>query len=217
MNRGFIHRLGKLWAGQSLARMYMNESFLAHTLRGTVVDVGGGRNPDYFNYFEHKGVCSITPVDQSLRSIDFEKDVLPFTTASIDTAVCANVLEHIYNYRFLVGEMRRILRPGGTLIGFVPFLIQYHPDPHDYFRYTKESLARIFAEAGFEDVKVQAVGGGPFAVNFNNIVLSVPRPLRPILYVPYALVDRLFVALKPRARERYALGFVFTAKAHVVE
>ncbi|MDE2071665.1 MAG: class I SAM-dependent methyltransferase [Patescibacteria group bacterium] len=194
--------------GGSLVRIRMDEAFARHTLRGKVVDVGGGRSPSYLRYFKRDS-ATIEPVDGSISGIDFEKDPLPYKDGSVDTVICANVLEHIYNYRFVVGEIRRILKPGGTLVGFVPFLIQYHPDPHDYFRYTKESLVRIFTEAGFMQVEIRTVGGGPFSANFSNLVLSVPRPLRGLLYVPYAFLDALFLRLRPAARERYPLGYTF--------
>ena len=204
--------LRRLYQGQSLLRIHMNEGFRRHAVRGFVVDVGGGRNPDYFEYFRDGGVSRREAVDQSLSPIDFERDALPFEDGVADTVVCANMLEHIYRYAFLLGEMRRILRPGGTLVGFVPFLIQYHPDPHDYSRYTKEALERMLLDAGFREPAIERVGGGPFSANFNNLVLSVPRVLRPLLYPGYALLDWVFLLLRPGAAERYPLGFIFTSK-----
>jgi SAM-dependent methyltransferase len=209
---GLLHTLRCLWAGQTLLRIRMNEGFSDYTLRGVVVDVGGGRSPDYFSYFKDNGVASITAIDQSLGDIDFEKDSLPYQEASVDMIVCANVLEHVYRYDFLVGEMYRILALGGTLTGFVPFLLQYHPDPHDYFRYTKEALVKIFTEAGFKAVTIRSIGGGPLMVNFNNIVLSVPRIVRPFLYCLYAGFDSIFLFLRPDAQERCPLGYIFSAR-----
>ena len=204
--------LKKIWAGQSLLRISMNLGFKGISLKGKVVDIGGGHHPDYFDYFDMKAVTSVTSVDGSISNIDFERDPLPFEEGSVDTILCANVLEHMYHYQFLIGEMRRILKPGGALVGFTPFLIQYHPDPHDYFRYTKEALAKIFAEAGFAEVHIKEVGGGPFAANFNNLVLSVPRIARVILFPLYWGLDRLMLRLRPGVRSRYPLGFIFTMR-----
>lgn len=204
--------LKKIYAGQSLLRILMNIGFKNEVLTGVVVDIGGGRSPDYFEYFKRENVVSTIPVDALLSGIDFEKDSLPFANGSADTIVCANVLEHVYHHRFLLGEMRRVLKSGGTLVGFVPFFIQYHPDPHDYFRYTKEALQRLFLDAGFTRVSVREVGGGPFAVNFNNIMLSMPRIIRTALFPFYWGLDRLFLSVRPRARERYPLGFIFVCR-----
>ena len=41
----------------------------------------------------------------------------------------------------------------------VPFLVNVHTDPHDYFRYTFASLHRIFEEAGFSQIRITSMGG----------------------------------------------------------
>jgi SAM-dependent methyltransferase len=210
---GVVHTLQKLYAGQTLARIFMNRALAAESIEGRVVDLGGGRSPDYFSYLRIEEGATIEACDLSLGAIDFETDALPYPTSTIDTVLMCNILEHIYHYAHLLSEARRVMRPHGAIIGFVPFWVGYHPDPHDYFRYTQEALRKILAEAGFESVEVTPIGGGPFVANFNTVVLSFPRLLRPVLYVPYALVDRLFLFLRPNSRVRHPLGYLFTARA----
>jgi SAM-dependent methyltransferase len=202
--------MGALSRGQSLTRILMNEALAHETIRGEVVDVGGGHHPDYFDFLRHIGEVHLEAVDASFSGIDFEKDPLPFNDASADTVILCNVLEHIYDYRFLMQQVRRILKADGRLIGFVPFWIGYHPDPHDYFRYTGEALKRLLAEEGFNHIEIKPVGGGPLLANFNTLVLSLPRVLRPVAYLWYAVFDAFFLALRPRSRERNPLGFLFT-------
>lgn len=209
----FWYLLKSVSKGQSVLRALMNRGLSDGTIRGKVVDVGGGRQPDYFSFLKREGNVTIEAVDASITKIDFETDALPYPNQSVDTAICCNVLEHIYHHAFLVGEIRRILKPKGTLIGFVPFLINYHPDPHDYFRYTKEALGHILRDAGFVEVSVREVGAGPILLNFNNIVLSLPRFLRPILLPLYYSVDALMLALRPGLRVRYPMGYIFVAHA----
>lgn len=204
--------LHKIYQGQSLLRILMNQSFKQFSVSGKVVDVGGARKPDYFDYLKQESVVSVEIVDGLLSQVDFEKDKLPYSDGYADSVVLANVLEHVYNHAFLVGEVHRILKKGGTLVGFVPFLIQYHPDPHDYFRYTKEALERIFKSAGFSHVQIVTVGRGPFSVNFNTIVLSFPRVVRVLLFPLYHVVDSLFLKFRPRVGERYPLGYSFNLK-----
>lgn len=203
--------LSCIWNGQTLLRIRMNRAFGAYTLRGKSVDIGGGHHPDYFDYFEQAQGTKIEALDASLTGIDFEKDALPYADASVDTVICANVLEHIFNYQHLANEMRRILKPNGQLIGFVPFLQQYHPDPNDYFRYTRTALERILQDAGFAGVQVKEVGGGPFFVNYNILMLSLPRVLRVVLYPLYFMLDSIFLSVRPGAAKRLPLGFTFSA------
>lgn len=209
---GLGHTLRHLYKGQSIARILMNCELSHETLRGRVVDVGGGRSPDYFDYFKTENI-KLESVDGSFSGIDFEKDPLPFASGSINTVVLCNVLEHIYNYRYLLGETHRILAPNGLLVGAVPFWVGYHPDPHDYFRYSDEALRKVLAESGFTTVTVRPIGGGPMLANFNTIVLSVPRIMRPVLYLWYALLNRIFISLRPQSARRHPLGFVFTASS----
>ena len=206
----FLRRAYFLFRGQSLARILMNEALAQETLRGRVVDVGGGHHPDYFDFLKRAGEVRLEALDASFSGIDFEKDPLPFNDASVDTVLLCNVLEHLYDYQFLLRQIRHVLKADGQLIGFVPFWIGYHPDPHDYFRYTGEALERILADAGFKSVRIWSVGSGPVLANFNTLVLSLPRILRPAAYLPYAILDAFFTALSPKSRERNPLGFLFT-------
>ncbi len=204
-------RMRFLLQGQSLARILMNEALARETLRGRVVDVGGGHHPDYFDYLQRADGVHLDIVDASLSGIDFEKDPLPFRDASTDTVLLCNVLEHIYDYRFLIRQVHRILKAEGQLIGFVPFWVSYHPDPHDFFRYTDEALHRMLTDVGFKKIIIERIGRGPLLANFNTIVLSVPRIFRPLLFVVYALADQLFVRLRSQSVRRNPLGFLFTA------
>ena len=45
---------------------------------------------------------------------------LPFADNSIDAIICSEVLEHVPNYTTILGEITRILKPGGTLGVSVP-------------------------------------------------------------------------------------------------
>lgn len=208
---GLLHTLHCLYKGQSIARILMNRALAKESVSGLVVDVGGGRRPDYFSYLQGVSSAYIEPLDLSISGIDLETDTLPYTNQSVDTVLLCNVLEHIYNYQYVLGEVSRILKPSGRLIGVVPFWVGYHPDPRDYFRYTKEALERILSDAGYGDIRVVPLNVGPLLANFNTIVLSVPRVLRPILYLWYASWNTLFLTLRPESAVRQPLGYIFTA------
>lgn len=47
-------------------------------------------------------------------------DPLPFDDASFDSASVLDVIEHIVDQRSVLAELRRVLRPGGTLVVTVP-------------------------------------------------------------------------------------------------
>jgi SAM-dependent methyltransferase len=50
---------------------------------------------------------------------------LPFADHCFDVVICSEVLEHIGPYRSVLAEIRRVLKPGGTLVASVP---RYWPE-----------------------------------------------------------------------------------------
>ena len=210
----FGHILRQLWKGQSLARIMMNTALAEEKISGQVIDIGGGRNPDYFKYFQHdESTTTIKALDWSISNIDFEKDALPCQDNSIDNIIACNILEHLFQYQFLLKEIHRILKPqSGQVVGFVPFWVGYHADPHDYFRYTGECLDRIFQEGGFRSIRIKLIGSSPILANFNTLVLSIPEFLRPIMFIPYFILDKIFVYLRPNSTRRNPLGYIFTMR-----
>ena len=204
-----------LYNKKSLLRTLMNLELANYSLSGKVLDIGGGVNPSYFNFLKKENGVEIINIDfKSLdkigKSINLEKDPLPYSDESVDRVLMFNILEHIYNYKYLLSEARRVLKSDGSILGFVPFMINYHPDPHDYFRYTKEALLKIFNETGFDDVVIKEVGLGPFAVNYNVFAaLPFPKIIKLLLFPFYYFVDKASLKMRPRLKERYPLGYMF--------
>jgi SAM-dependent methyltransferase len=201
-------------AGKTPMRALMNEALRSHTVQsGVVVDVGGGKNPSYRSYLQgwHAGVRNLDKQhgEGASREVDFERDTLPFDDASVDQVLIFNVLEHVYHHEHLVRELRRILKEGKDVLGFVPFLINYHPDPHDYFRYTGEALRQIFKDAGFANIEIHTVGLGPFVVNGNTLASFMPRAVNTLVWPVVYAFDRLLLALKPSFAARFPLGYLF--------
>ena len=100
---------------------------------------------------------------------------LPFEDDAFDGAVCVQVLEYVEDVALALGELRRVLRPGGRLVVWDvdwATVSMYSADParmqqvleawdnHLVHRSLPQSLARSLREAGFEDV---ALTGHAFA------------------------------------------------------
>ena len=84
---------------------------------------------------------------------------LPIRSASVDGILAMSVLEHVPRPWIAVNEMHRVLRKGGLVVGYVPYMWPYHADQtfHDYFRFSDEALADIFSS--FDDIRIHAAGG----------------------------------------------------------
>ncbi len=72
---------------------------------------------------------------------------IPVADESYDIAISMQVLEHLHSPWIAVGEMARVLRPGGWLIGSVAFLKAYHGS---YFHITHLGMTHLLEEAGLE-------------------------------------------------------------------
>ncbi len=80
-------------------------------------------------------------------------ETLPFADASFDAVVALDVLEHLDDDLAAAREIRRVLKPGGAAVIFVPALniLWGHNDviSHHRRRYTHKSLSRVLTAAGF--------------------------------------------------------------------
>lgn len=75
---------------------------------------------------------------------------LPVASESIDTVTLVNVPEHLERPVVVLGEARRVLRPGGRVILQVPFLYPVHEAPRDFQRWTSYGLRALAKEVGFQ-------------------------------------------------------------------
>lgn len=135
---------------------------------GVVLDLGCGKAPLYGLYRRHATEVLCVDWANSLHDspyLDVVQDLnQPLTTipsASADTVIMSDVLEHIRRPERLLCEVGRVLRSGGHLLMNVPFLYGIHEVPYDFFRYTRYALEAMVADAGLEVVEMDALGGAP--------------------------------------------------------
>jgi len=67
-----------------------------------------------------RGVAERCKLDISFTLCDFAHERDRYASDSYDVVVCMEVLEHVENWQPLVEGMRRVLKPGGTLVITVP-------------------------------------------------------------------------------------------------
>lgn len=89
------------------------------------------------------------------RFIELEPDApLPLDDAAFDLVLCAETIEHVRDVQLLLSEMRRVLRPGGTLALTTPANLPLGPRPDPLSphlrQFTRRSLSRVLDELGFE-------------------------------------------------------------------
>jgi SAM-dependent methyltransferase len=114
---------------------------------------------------------------------------------SIDVVISNHALEHTLSPLDELRELRRVLRPGGRIVLWLPlddWRAQRRPasdDPdHHLFAWTPKLLANLLAEAGFErvDCRVETRAWPPRA----PLLVRLPRPLFDALGRVWAVVRR---------------------------
>jgi ubiquinone/menaquinone biosynthesis C-methylase UbiE len=150
---------------------------------GNVLDVGCGQspyrfllNPETTNYFGID-ILDAEKFDYANKEITpFNGKDIPFPDEKFDCLLCTEVLEHVFEFEVLIGEMRRVLKNNGVGIVTIPWSARYHYIPYDFFRYTRSSLEKMFAEFSSVQIKPR---GSDIPVIANKLIVLWMRNLLP--------------------------------------
>ncbi|HEU4768995.1 MAG TPA: methyltransferase domain-containing protein [Pyrinomonadaceae bacterium] len=131
--------------------------------RPRILDVGCGTGANLLmlsKYGDAEGVDISEDAVAFCRDRGLDKvrlgagEELPYDDATFDLVTALDVVEHMDNDLAGLKEMRRVLRPGGRVLLFVPtfmFLWGLQDDvSHHRRRYRLSELRRVLEEAGFE-------------------------------------------------------------------
>ncbi len=215
-----IRYVSETWRGKDLNRTLGNFSLREIELRGKVLDVGGGSGrASYRRFLKVPAGAAFTNLDGKPEAqpdilADIDAGGIPLPDSSFDAALAFNLLEHLADPSTALLEIRRVCRRGGLLVGLVPFLVNVHPDPNDYARFTSQGLSQMLSAAGFSAVEIVPVGAGPFSAGYYQVEFLLPRVAR-LACGPLALsADWLLgKCLRRDWAARFPLCFRFTATA----
>ncbi len=139
----------------------------------------------------------------------------PSPNATFDACLNVVTLEHVKEPALVIREISRTLKSGGQFLLIVPFEWEEHQQPHDYFRFTRYSLAYLLDQAGLESISISPVGGF-FRLLSRRMLYALqffPGPfilIGAIFFVPPALFLPL---LEPLDRRRnFTLGYICHAR-----
>lgn len=119
-----------------------------------ILNIGSG--PQY--YCGRKDIINVDLF--AFDEVDIVADAasLPIVSESVDLVISTALLEHLEEPATAIGEMHRILAPGGSFLCYIPFIAPFHEAPNDFFRWSKQGSKIAFK--GFNKVKV-GIGVGP--------------------------------------------------------
>ena len=173
-----IYSLRSYYRNQSfypgLLALFINPFFLARanlavamrsfapSLTGRLIDIGCGTKPykQLFDVDEYIGLDIDSNISRNRGVADYYYDgtMFPFNVGYFDSALCNQVLEHVFNPDEFLQEINRVLRPGGKLLLSVPFVWDEHEQPYDYARYTSFGLKALLEKNGFVVVRHKKLG-----------------------------------------------------------
>ena len=127
---------------------------LAPRLHGRLLDIGCGKKPyrQLFEVSDYVGLEYDTPDNRKHKRAEFFYDGtrFPFADAEFESALCSQVLEHVFTPDAFLAEVARVLKPGALLLLTVPFVWDEHEQPHDFARYSSFGLIALLERSGFE-------------------------------------------------------------------
>jgi hypothetical protein len=119
------------------------------------------------SYLRRSGWFDYRSADLEDPSADDRVDVMdmPYDDASFDAFVCSHVLEHVADDRAALGELARVLRPGGWGIVMVPICLRVDATTEDttvtasegWRRFGQHDHVRLYDRAGFLD-RIESAG-----------------------------------------------------------
>lgn len=138
---------------------------LVPCLEGQVVDVGCGDKP-YAALAPGATFFGIDVYDGPVvDAVIAPNERWPLADGSQDGALCTQVLEHAADPQHTLDELRRVLRPGGTLILSVPWMYHEHGAPDDFRRFSRHDLqARLGSDYVIRELRTQGAVGSTLAV-----------------------------------------------------
>lgn len=177
---------------KSIHRSLLEQLLYKHASRlsGNIIDIGS-KNRRYDSLFSG----TITAVDlvpnAELKVVygDVEKG-LPFPDNSFDGAICIEIFQYLDNYMKAAEEIRRVLKPGGSIIVVMPLV---YADHQDNIRFTKKFITEKLRPL-FTSVEYHTFGNAYTVVGdilHRKIAPTRSRLLRGLIYLlalPYWLL-----------------------------
>jgi SAM-dependent methyltransferase len=218
---------------------YLHVKRLVDDLAAAIADLGGVR--DVLDvYCGTRPYEDLFPAGAKVVGLDVDRpgygygvadvltdDFLPFADRSFDVVICTQAFHYIMEPQSAIGEIRRVLRPGGAVLITVPVVWEYdreNPEHH----YTEPLLRRLFE--AWDEVRVVESGG--WGVSWAAVSATllhhleepaaarrVVRPVvRPLFAAAYLAVNCVGLALEAvdrrfvRGRLRLPMNLLLSAR-----
>jgi SAM-dependent methyltransferase len=150
-----------------------------------ILDAGCGSGRNMVDLARYGTVTGLELADASVAAargrgvgevVQSTFEAMPFPDDHFDLAVTFDVIEHLDDDRLALRQLRRVVRPGGTLVVTVPaypwMWSEHDVVNHHRRRYTRRTLEAAASDAGWETVAT---------THFNGVLLPAAVAHRQLL------------------------------------
>jgi len=191
-----------------------------------VLDAGAGdcRHRVHFERARYES-ADFLQVDKPYAEVDYvcSLEAIPVEAERYDLVLFTQVMEHLPEPLAVLGELHRVLKPGGRLWATAPLFYPEHETPYDFYRYTQFAYRHLLERAGFEIERLEWLEGYFATASYQLERATAWLPHRPSSFGegPAALATAAAVAvMRPalgalsRALSRAELQRKHTASGH---
>jgi SAM-dependent methyltransferase len=145
----------------------------------SVLDVGGRIQP-YRPLLEGRLGRYVAVDIRSTPLVDIVAlgEQLPLRDAFFDLVICTQVLEYVEEPRKVIGEIHRVLKPGGFLLLSVPAIYPIDSE-YDRWRFLPSGLCNLLAS--FQRIEVHAEGSSIDGL-FRTVAVWIASFARPLFF-----------------------------------
>lgn len=193
----FWDLIRETYKGKSIHRILMNWQIFEHcqNLSGAMIDMGAGKDPSYRNYWKISPSKFIRVDINGESKPDIIADLnkpLPLGDDSADAVFLFSVIYIIEKPEELIREIIRILKKGGKLYLYSPFIFNESREPNDYLRFTSQGLERLLRDGGFSDFEITPVGGRFTSALYLAEKIFLFKTLKLLLRMIALFLDRIY-------------------------
>lgn len=113
-----------------------------------------------------------------ITKVNLNSEPLPYPDANFDFVTCSEVVEHLENYRGLIREASRVLKPGGLFVVTTPNVL----NAFSRARYLVSGFANLFGPLPVKNDKLYSAGGHITPI--------------PYFYLAHSLLDANFESVR---------------------
>ena len=201
--KSFVKNLGVLEPSLVFHQSYNDElkNYLKY-FKGKVLNAGAGSrdisvfikgkvyNLDLMNNSRNKNIDIIASLED-----------IPMKDNFFDSIICNAALEHVPNPNKALSEMHRVLKNKGYLYLCCSFMQPGNKNPEDYWRFTKDGLAKIVINNNFKIIKLE--GSHKYSQTIGWIIIEWVKTKNSFIYYPFRVFMKVLLSVMSKYSNTY--------------